>query len=107
MPSSYHASAEWKKFARTARPIVRARLPVMCENGCGRPVYPEQRWDLAHRRGMDAALNPGQTLSLDMVSAAHSRCNRSQGATLGNQLRAKHKATATARDTRQSRLGDR
>lgn len=98
----YHAGAEWSRFTRMAKPIIKAQLPAPCVNGCGRLVYPEQRWHVGHLPGHDRGLTH-EAPTLQTVGPSHSRCNVSAGARLGHQLRQKK----VARDVRQSRLGDR
>lgn len=100
--TGYHAGAEWARFTRYARPILRAQLPSPCVNGCGRMVQEGQRWHVGHLPGFDRALTL-EPPTLHTVGPSHARCNTQAGAVLGHQLRAKR----VARDVRQSRLGDR
>lgn len=101
--TSYHAGAEWKAFTKKARPIIKAQLPLPCVNGCGRLVYPEQKWHVGHLPGHDRALTHERP-SLQTVGPSHQKCNTKAGAQLGNQLKNK-KMVRSSRD--QARLTDR
>lgn len=100
--TGYHAGAEWARFVRMAKPIIKASLPAPCVNRCGRLVHDGQTWHVGHLPGHDHALTHERP-SLQTVGPAHARCNTQAGQKLGQQLRQKR----VARDTRQSRLGDR
>lgn len=45
--SEHHQSKEWAAVRRVMRPIIAASLPARCID-CGRPVYPDQKWQVGH-----------------------------------------------------------
>lgn len=79
--TAHHRTAEWARFVRMARPIIKASLPAPCINRCkkGGIVYPEQRFDVAHI--IDVA--HGGTDDLQNAGPAHPGCNRSDGGRAG------------------------
>lgn len=89
--SRQHHTAEWSRFTRRARPIIRAMLPLPCVD-CGRPVLPEQTWQVGHI----VAAAHGGTMSLDNVGPSHGGkggCNQRAGGRIGAQLsNARHRA---------------
>lgn len=92
--TAYHRSPEWARFVRKARPIIAATLPAPCvQPRCqrGGTVHPEEQWDVAHLPGHDARL--GGELSLEVVGAAHRRCNRSDGGRTGNAIQQQRRKT--------------
>ncbi|WP_186324537.1 hypothetical protein [Microbacterium paludicola] len=96
--TDFHRSAQWQAFTKTARPIIKAQLPLPCLNtdparGCSGVVLPGERFDVAHIPGFDHML-VGRMPTLSEVGAAHSSCNRAAGAKLAAQRRAKRKARA-------------
>ena len=79
--SRHHDAARHVAKTKRIRPTIAATLPAPCAE-CGLPVYPEQRWHVAHV--VPAAL--GGDTTLDNCRPAHVRCNTSAGAKLGNAL---------------------
>lgn len=74
-----------KQLKARLQPTIDAGLGICCELVC---LYPSRaipagtkKWDLAHDRRQ-----PGTYLG-----PAHTKCNRSEGATYGNRLRGKPK----------------
>lgn len=79
--------------AQQARALLATTLPRPCSK-CGRTVYPWHSWDLDHL--FDRKHYPELTWVPSNHAPAHSRCNRSAGASMGNRERAPRKRTWTA-----------
>lgn len=74
--SEHHKQAKWANKARKARAIIKAQLPLPCVE-CGRPVYPDDKWDVGHLFALSQGGDAGQ------YGASHRSCNRSEGGKLG------------------------
>lgn len=70
--------------AQQARAHIAITLPRPCTK-CGKPVWPWQEWDLDHV--LDRKHHPELTWDPRWWAAAHSHCNRSAGAAMGNRER--------------------
>lgn len=74
--SQHHKNANWSKYVKKARAILRAQLPLPCTE-CGSPVYPDDSWDVGH------LFNLSEGGDIGSYGAAHRTCNRSNGGKLG------------------------
>ncbi len=98
--SGLHRSAAWQAFTKVWRPIIQRRLPLPCLNsrpdkGCTGIVLPGEAFDVAHVPGFDYMIT-GRMPTPSEVGAAHSTCNRSEGA----KLAAARRKAQRARDDR-------
>lgn len=88
--SAHHRSKAWAAVVRRVRPLIQARLPQPCVD-CGRPVLPDQRWQVGHivstvaaramgwtREQMDDSTNLGPSHGPGSGS-----CNQREGGKLG------------------------
>ena len=80
--------------AQRARRVVAATLPAPCSK-CGRPVTPDQAWDVDHLAPRHA--RPDLALDPRNWAPAHRRCNRRAGQAVTS---AKRTAAARARRAR-------
>lgn len=83
--SRYHDAQSWANHSHRLRPIITASLPQPCvSTRCryGGVVYPGDRFDVAHR----IAASDGGQPTVENTGPAHPRCNRSDGARLGNRI---------------------
>jgi 5-methylcytosine-specific restriction endonuclease McrA len=76
--SRHHRAQKWSTHAPKLRATLAAQLPLPCVE-CGRPVLPEQQWQVGHRipasqGGRPTAANTG---------AVHTSCNKRAGGALG------------------------
>lgn len=78
--TAFHRSAEWFAFRRVQRPRIEARLPLPCPH-CKRAVWKGQAWHVAHIVAVSVAWQ--LRLSPSNVTAAHKRCNLSDGGRMG------------------------
>lgn len=67
------------------RALFATRLPAPCTR-CPRPVETGQDWDLDH---LVSLTEGGAMWDPANIGVAHASCNRSAGATLGNQRRSR------------------
>jgi 5-methylcytosine-specific restriction endonuclease McrA len=74
--SEHHKQKKWANYAKKARAILKAQLPLPCVE-CGAPVYPDDSWDVGHLFPLS------QGGDVNQYGASHRSCNRSQGGKLG------------------------
>lgn len=79
--SRHHRAQHWTTHAPKLRKLIAPLLPLPCVN-CGRPVLPEHRWQVGHRK--DAALGGRPTFA--NTGPAHAKCNNSAGGKLGARI---------------------
>lgn len=81
--TSRHRSPEYLKNARIVRASLAARIDlghlIPCVD-CGRPIQPDQRWDVGHI----VPASKGGSNGLDNLGASHRyACNRAAGGRMG------------------------
>jgi len=79
--SQHHRAQKWTSHAPKHRERIARTLPAACVE-CGRPVTPEQPWQVGHRT--PAALGGKPTTG--NVGPVHTACNRRAGGKLGARI---------------------
>ena len=75
--SQHHRKHKWNGTrVKQTRTHIASQLPLPCVE-CGKPVYPEDQWDVGHLQPLAAGGNP------NAYGASHRKCNRSAGGKLG------------------------
>lgn len=80
--SRHHRAQKWSTHAPKLRARIEPTLPQPCVNGCGRPVFREQQWQVGHRQG---AARGGQP-TLANCGPAHTSCNLRDGGREGARV---------------------
>lgn len=76
--SQHHRRSRHTTFAPAIREKLAAMLPLPCVD-CGRPVLPEQAWQVGHIR----PASQGGTTTMSNCGPSHTACNRRAGGRLG------------------------
>lgn len=90
--SAHHRTKAWARVVRIVRPAIKARLPQPCVD-CGKPVYPDQRWQVGHivsaMTGKSMGWTPDQINDPTNLGPTHAKgpgqraCNQIEGGKLG------------------------
>jgi hypothetical protein len=93
--SEHHRSASWAAAVRVNKPRIAAALPARCID-CGRPVTPDQRWQVGHIVPVAVAKAQGWTVQQinhpTNLGPSHTKgrgqraCNQIAGGKLGASI---------------------
>lgn len=89
--SRHHRAQKWTTHSPKLRAAIAPQLPLPCVNGCGKPVFPDQKWQVGHRQGAARGGLP----TLQNCGPAHVRCNLSDGGREGARVVNAHHQAST------------